>query len=779
MLKTTIRSILSKSLTEWCSQTGKSASTFLLLYSIVMVVFAQTLKPGYLWDEETIQLGTLSLLFSIACIWSGLVAIQDAWRRFVGNEVVFPYWVLLPTTGIIALLPGLLGLVFIVKYLWILFAVLFGTGLLAWLVSGVYACFKLVPKTTLTIFVLLAALFGSGVVGDFDVVKLLILLKMVMVANFSLWLLALAGILVVFIGFFIKEFFTHPENPQPSQLTGKNDVSSRSFGNKTPSSKEKYSVVLLDNWHHAQPDHEWEISGFPNRELAVEYARRVVRNSVEQYRKPGVTEAEIIKEWSLGGDNAAVPGGYFYGADHVAFFAKNPATPEECDWKAIEAMLPKPDKVKTGFYSVKVFEEVYPADMQHHWTIQGFPTLELAKEFARRWLRDFVEKQRHRLPGHIDLHGQVMASGRDALVIDEGFRATSELGHFIKNTASPEERDWISIQNEAGVDPRHREKTMHPILLRTGQDLTRGFHIEEPDVMVLWETPENSLQEMLGPHGLSKVTNGYYILPCISLGGMQHILGFHFDDEGTTINHFEFFREGWSDIAVSFMDFQIRFQEAFLKPTKTEKGSDIFPHHKWEWRSCSIKHYVFDRFGLEEHMKIYRNYPHHELLRLPDPLLTKPSTQIPGEPLPWLVRVVKSTDGKSLKEAVDGVTDELYCVNTQRVAFQVETESEYWLNVHEDLEKGECVMHRHGPKRCSIEIPPGAKFLVGNVHGWEWDSTLEFRMKVTNLESGSALSLSFDLHLGERMPVDFFGDWKQAFLEIPRSVHVAHKIDTA
>src|ERR1019366_1129818 len=86
--------------------------------------------------------------------------------------------------------------------------------------------------------------------------------------------------------------------------------------------------------------------------------------------------------------------------------------------------------------------------------IGGFPTLMHANAFARRYVRDSVE--RCRAPG-MDTK-QVLeawfAFGEDAEVIDAGdgcWRSATELGDFVDRQATAEERDWRSL------DPRRMD----------------------------------------------------------------------------------------------------------------------------------------------------------------------------------------------------------------------------------------------------------------------------------------------------------------------------------
>lgn len=86
--------------------------------------------------------------------------------------------------------------------------------------------------------------------------------------------------------------------------------------------------------------------------------------------------------------------------------------------------------------------------------VAGFPTLMQANAFARRYVRDSVE--RCRVPG-MDSK-QVLeawfAFGEDAEVVDAGeggWRSAGELGDFVDRRAGAEERDWRAL------DPRRMD----------------------------------------------------------------------------------------------------------------------------------------------------------------------------------------------------------------------------------------------------------------------------------------------------------------------------------
>ncbi len=90
--------------------------------------------------------------------------------------------------------------------------------------------------------------------------------------------------------------------------------------------------------------------------------------------------------------------------------------------------------------------------------IGGFPTLMQANEFARRYVRDSME--RCRAPGLSarEVLDAWFAFGEDALVIDAGeagWTSANAIADFAEQPARAEDRDWRSLdprQDEAGED---------------------------------------------------------------------------------------------------------------------------------------------------------------------------------------------------------------------------------------------------------------------------------------------------------------------------------------
>jgi len=135
-------------------------------------------------------------------------------------------------------------------------------------------------------------------------------------------------------------------------------------------------------------------------------------------------------------------------------------------------------------------------------------------------------------------------------------------------------------------------------------DLREGFQIDEPNAFVPWSITQAGLRALFGSH-LREVTRGYFIVPCTSLGGLRHTLGFHFEPrQSDHLLELEFFRSAAVPMAESYDDFQRHFERAFGPPTRSRPGTEGFAFHEWMLPAARIIHFVRDRFGPEEHMRI-------------------------------------------------------------------------------------------------------------------------------------------------------------------------------
>ena len=100
-----------------------------------------------------------------------------------------------------------------------------------------------------------------------------------------------------------------------------------------------YSVRIRDMFHYHDEEEDYVIGGFPTFELAKEFARRWVWDSVEEHRQPGRSKDELRRMWYTFGEDAVVQGETIYvGSRELDFFVEHPATAEERDWQAVKKL---------------------------------------------------------------------------------------------------------------------------------------------------------------------------------------------------------------------------------------------------------------------------------------------------------------------------------------------------------------------------------------------------------------------------------------------------------
>jgi hypothetical protein len=99
-----------------------------------------------------------------------------------------------------------------------------------------------------------------------------------------------------------------------------------------------YSVLVIDMFHH-DAEEETIVRGFPTIEMAIEYARRRTRDSVEELRQPRQSSRTLRQQWLQFGEDCCVIGQPYCGVSEIDYFVTHPATKEERDWQTIQAML--------------------------------------------------------------------------------------------------------------------------------------------------------------------------------------------------------------------------------------------------------------------------------------------------------------------------------------------------------------------------------------------------------------------------------------------------------
>ena len=88
--------------------------------------------------------------------------------------------------------------------------------------------------------------------------------------------------------------------------------------------------------------------------------------------------------------------------------------------------------------------------------IGGFQTLMQANAFARRYVRDSVERCRAAGLSSREVLDAWFAFGEDAEVVDAGdggWRSGTELADFADRPSDAEERDWRALDPRSDVEP--------------------------------------------------------------------------------------------------------------------------------------------------------------------------------------------------------------------------------------------------------------------------------------------------------------------------------------
>jgi hypothetical protein len=135
--------------------------------------------------------------------------------------------------------------------------------------------------------------------------------------------------------------------------------------------------------------------------------------------------------------------------------------------------------------------------------------------------------------------------------------------------------------------------------------LADGYQVENPPIFVPWHVSEAQLGVIL-PEA-RRITAGYLTADVVSLGGLAHVLGFHFEPgvEGRLVELELFLRAG-TGLAATYATFQHHLELAFGPPTASRPGDEGFAEHRWDLAGVGVLHLVRERFGPEEIVRIRR-----------------------------------------------------------------------------------------------------------------------------------------------------------------------------
>lgn len=98
-----------------------------------------------------------------------------------------------------------------------------------------------------------------------------------------------------------------------------------------------WSVLVIDMFHYMDPEEgEQMVDGFLRPEVAIEYARRRMRSSLEECRPSAADAADLKNRWFMFGEDCIAIGTGYMAFSEIDDFIAHPATPEEIDWISLE-----------------------------------------------------------------------------------------------------------------------------------------------------------------------------------------------------------------------------------------------------------------------------------------------------------------------------------------------------------------------------------------------------------------------------------------------------------
>jgi hypothetical protein len=176
--------------------------------------------------------------------------------------------------------------------------------------------------------------------------------------------------------------------------------------------------------------HRWA-AGAPGKVKGMEADGTLL----ERLREQAELEAQTIADARVGGAMSDVPD------SEVLALYDIPLLPDEGE------STPHSDDSKTVLrtYSVLVMDMFHYMDPDEEITISGFPTLDAAREYARRRTRDSLEELCPETGSANELRELWFAYGEDCIVMNGNYAGGNELAYFIDHPAIEAERDWKSL----------------------------------------------------------------------------------------------------------------------------------------------------------------------------------------------------------------------------------------------------------------------------------------------------------------------------------------------
>jgi hypothetical protein len=97
--------------------------------------------------------------------------------------------------------------------------------------------------------------------------------------------------------------------------------------------KPRFEVIVFDMFDYGEKEY---VGDFPTFKQAKEYARRRIRDSLENERPQSKDAADLKDRWFSFGEDCSVVAGNYKSEDELDFFIAHPATPAERDWLSLD-----------------------------------------------------------------------------------------------------------------------------------------------------------------------------------------------------------------------------------------------------------------------------------------------------------------------------------------------------------------------------------------------------------------------------------------------------------
>lgn len=143
------------------------------------------------------------------------------------------------------------------------------------------------------------------------------------------------------------------------------------------------------------------------------------------------------------------------------------------------------------------------------------------------------------------------------------------------------------------------------------KEIDNGLIIEEPKIILPWSLQKKDFFDKF--KDINTVNENYYSIKIVLAGiFFVNCAGLHFEKE--RLSEIDLFNneERWSELEISnvFSNHQLLLENFFGEPSRNkllEKFKEVNKEYKWKFKHVTIIHKLWDRFGMEEILKILIN----------------------------------------------------------------------------------------------------------------------------------------------------------------------------